>query len=151
MVPFASSAPKVMLPSVRMTGSTRLPSGMRATLLKRKIADSKDLKKSRAPAKKKLPAFQQVLSSAAMFTEKFHLGFFLARGFLKLMICLPADLCHCILTRLASHVQSMRRAKVHSCLIAEVLQTCGSARLKMMSMSPGKTLVLQSFGAQSFV
>ena len=58
IVPFASSAPSVMFPSVRITGSTRLPSGMRATLLKRKMADSNDLKNNRAPAKKKLPALQ---------------------------------------------------------------------------------------------
>lgn len=55
IAPLASSAPKVMLPSVRMTGKTRLPSGILATLLKRKIADSKDLKNSLAPAKKKFP------------------------------------------------------------------------------------------------
>ena len=61
MLPSANSAPKVMLPSVRMTGKTKLPSGIRATLLKRKIADSRDLKKSLAPAKKKLPAHNSEL------------------------------------------------------------------------------------------
>ncbi len=56
MVPFAISAPSVMRSSVQMAGSTREPSGMRATRLNRKIAASSERKNSRAPAKKKLPA-----------------------------------------------------------------------------------------------
>ena len=48
-----------MRSSVEMTGMTELPSGMRATREKRKIAASKLLKKVRAPAKKKLPASAQ--------------------------------------------------------------------------------------------
>ncbi len=52
----ASSAPRVMRSSVQMAGSTRDPSGMRATRLNRNIAASNERKNSRAPAKKKLPA-----------------------------------------------------------------------------------------------
>ena len=55
-VPSSSSAPSVMRSSVQMAGSTCEPSGMRATLEKRKMAASSERKKSRAPAKKKFPA-----------------------------------------------------------------------------------------------
>lgn len=51
-----SSAPKVMIPSVQMAGSTEEPSGMRATRENRKTAASSDRRNRRAPAKKKLPA-----------------------------------------------------------------------------------------------
>ena len=71
MVPSASSAPSVMLPSVRMTGSTRLPSGMRATLLNKKIADSRERKKSLAPAKKKFPACSEALNLDQYCRAKF--------------------------------------------------------------------------------
>ena len=50
-----SSAPSVMRSSVQMAGSTIEPSGMRATRENRKMAASRDWKKMRAPAKKKLP------------------------------------------------------------------------------------------------
>ena len=53
--PLLSSAPKVIRSSVEMAGITAEPSGRRATREKRKMAASRELKKVRAPAKKKLP------------------------------------------------------------------------------------------------
>lgn len=46
--PSASSAPRLMWSSVRMTGSTSEPSGMRATRENRKMAASSDLPKTSA-------------------------------------------------------------------------------------------------------
>ena len=58
--PLLRTAPRVMRSSVEITGITELPSGIRATLEKRKIAASRLLKKVLAPAKKKLPAYQLI-------------------------------------------------------------------------------------------
>lgn len=65
MVPLAISAPSVMRSSVQMAGSTREPSGMRATRLNRKMAASSERKNRRAPAKKKLPAWAAIEASNA--------------------------------------------------------------------------------------
>lgn len=59
--PSASWAPRGVCSSARMAGSTRLPSGMRATRLNRKIAASREPTNRRAPAKKKLPASTALL------------------------------------------------------------------------------------------
>lgn len=55
-VPSASWAPSTMRSSVRMAGSTRLPSGMQATRANMKMAASRERRNKRAPAKKKFPA-----------------------------------------------------------------------------------------------
>ena len=61
--PLLRTAPSVMRSSVEMTGMTELPSGIRATREKRNMAASKLLKKVLAPAKKKLPAPEELMSA----------------------------------------------------------------------------------------
>lgn len=70
--PLSRTAPNVMRSSVEMTGITELPSGMRATREKRKIAASKLLKKVRAPAKKKLPASVQACNMLQKLQQYKH-------------------------------------------------------------------------------
>ena len=55
-VPSASWAPRGVCSSARMAGSTRLPFGIRATRLNKKMAASREPTNRRTPAKKKLPA-----------------------------------------------------------------------------------------------